>query len=419
MLSRRMQKQVIADLLKDRETGNGTVSRDDFDKPWGEIWDAIHDVPLEQRRNVLDAVISGRRDADVIRGALIEARPGERATYQSLHDLAPTLKPIQWLWEDWIPRGMITLLGAVPGAGKSFLALDLARQVMEGERFPDGTPVRTSADASVIYVDAELMPQLANERAQAWRMDTRRLFLMVPRIGEMIDFSLIEWRDRLIDMVYELRPELVVVDSLSSISSKGENNVEDVREVLGFLNALAVDYGCALLLIHHLRKRGTLAMMDELTIDDFRGSSHIIAMSRSVLGLSVIQTGPEPDRNGPRRLEVIKTNLARYPEPVGVEFLPLEPSGVLLHYGDDPQVYQEPTKSEQCIEWLLEFLEEADEPVKPKEIIEEAEAAGFSRTLVYSARRALQAKISDTAGRRDPTNRWVLGEWDGEDDGAD
>jgi hypothetical protein len=416
MLSSNLQKQIIADLLNGQ--ANGKHSPDDFDVPWGTLYQAISEVEPQDRRQALERALRGREDGDSILGAILSVRAGEQASYQSLHELGPTLKPITWLWEDWIPRGMITLLGAVPGAGKSYLALDLTRQILEGGAFPDGTPVTTGQE-SVIYVDAELVPQLINERAKSWHMDTQRLFLMCPKIGQMIDFSQIEWRDRLIEMAYGLKPALIVVDSLSSISSKGENNVEDVREVLGFLNALAVDYECGLLLIHHLRKRGALALTDELSIDDFRGSSHIIAMSRSVLGLSVIQTGPEPDRNGPRRLEVIKTNLARYPEPVGVEFLPLDPSGVLLHYGDDPQMYQEPTKSEQCIEWLLEFLEEANEPVKPKEIVEQAEAAGFSRTLVYSARRALQAKISDTAGRRDPTNRWVLGEWDGEDDGAD
>ena len=35
---------------------------------------------------------------------------------------------------------------------------------------------------------------------------------------------------------------------------------------------------------------------------------------------SIIPDGAEPDRNGPRRLEVVKTNLCRYPEALGVWF---------------------------------------------------------------------------------------------------
>lgn len=71
-------------------------------------------------------------------------------------------------------------------------------------------------------------------------------------------------------MTAELRLELVMIDSLSSISSK----VESVRPVLSFLNDLAVDYRTALLLVHHLRKGGgPLARSGEVTPDDLHGSS--------------------------------------------------------------------------------------------------------------------------------------------------
>jgi hypothetical protein len=181
--------------------------------------------------------------------------------------------------------------------------------------------------------------------------------------------------------VYDLRPELVVVDSLSSISMRGENNVEDVRSVLGFLGAVAREFDLGLLLIHHLRKRGKATpMMDLVTADDFRGSTHIIAMARSVLALSIIQEGAEPDRNGPRRLEVVKTNLCRYPPALGVRFEEGggegdqrgdHPSTALgtgsgspvpwLVYGETPREYREPTQAEVCAAWLVEVLEEAGE----------------------------------------------------------
>ena len=130
-------------------------------------------------------------------------------------------------------------------------------------------------------------------------------------------------------------------------------------------------------------------------------------MSRSVLGLSVVQTGPEMDRNGPRRLEVIKTNLARYPEPVGVVFQPLHPRGVRLQYGDAPQPYREPTKVDKCANWLLRTLEETG-GVKPQEIVEMAEAEGYSRKTVYRAREQLGERITNTEGRKSPGNAWIL-----------
>jgi len=404
MLPRKTQLQLIADALAGLAVD---VPVSAFHEPYQAIFQAISAAgdSYIARRQALDKALAGRRDRDNLIRAILEMKPGERLEFASLQDIAADLPEIEWLWPFWIPQGMITLLGAVPGAGKSYVALDLARRVIADEAWPDGAPQRCGG-ANVIYVDAEVVPQLIAHRAKLWRMDMSRLFLMLPQGKLFIDFADQDDRDHLAEMVYHLSPALIVIDSLSSISTRGENNIEDVRDVLSFLNSLAVDAQCGLLLIHHLRKRGQLPLADTLTIDDFRGSGHIIAIARSVIGLSVIQTGPEPDRNGPRRLEIVKTNLARYPEPIGVEFLPLEPEGVYLKYGDAPQKYREPSHLEQCEEWLLEVL--ADGPMKPKEIVEMAEGEGFSRRNVYRARENLQAQIRNTAGRKSPDNRWEL-----------
>jgi hypothetical protein len=247
-------------------------------------------------------------------------------------------------------------------------------------------------------------------------MDTSRLYLLLPDPGDLLDFTLPPHRDRLVEMAAALRPELIILDSLSSISSKGENSVEDVRQVLSFLNLLAQDCQAGLLLIHHLRKGGSgqLKLWD-LTMDDFRGSGHIIAMARSVMGLSVVQTQSSPDRNGPRKLEIIKTNLGPYPKPLGFDFVPLDripggsgpgAAGVLLRWGDAPQPYQEPTQSDQCREWLASTLRDAPEPLHPAAVVELAEVEGFTRLQVYKARDALGQAVENTLGRKHPKNAW-------------
>jgi len=413
MLTIRLQKQAVANLLAGLE--EPILPLGDFHEPWRTAYRAIldvrgpgsHDAPLAAAQQALIRSLRDRPDLGSIISAIFAAMPGTKQNFPSLQEIAASLPEVTWLWPDWIPRGMITLLGAAPGTGKSYLALDLARCIIASDRFPDGAPV-PQPGANVIYVDAEDCPQIINQRAERWHMDTSRLFLMQPEGRLFIDFSQPIDRDHLAEMADSLAPALIVVDSLSTISSKGENNVEDVREVLGFLNKLALDAQCGLLLIHHLRKRGVLPSADVLSLDDFRGSSHIIAIPRSVLGLSIIQTSPRPDRGGPRRLEVVKTNLARYPEPIGVEFLPQQPTGVVLRYGQPAQQYRQPTKADECAEWLLCTLEEAGQPMKPAEIVEQAEAAGFSRWAVYQARKALGDRIRNTAGEQNPNNLWAL-----------
>lgn len=353
-------------------------------------------------------------------GALQRAQGGAEAdgAYTPLAELAAELPPVTWLWRGWIPRGFISLLGAAPGMGKSLVALDLARRVLAGEVLPDGQPPPDmgAGPGRVIYVDAEYVPQLAVARAGAWGMDMSRLFMLLPEPGRyFMDFCGAMDRDRLTEMVYALEPELIVVDSLSSITSAGENAVDDIREVLGFLNQVAQIQPCGLLLIHHLRKRSAaLPASEELTIDDFRGSSHIIAMSRSVLGLSRVRAGGFPrERNGPRRLEVVKTNLGQLPEPLGVTFEPLEAGapgalgapGVRLVYGAElPEPSGPPTKATACAELILELL--AEGPLPPKAVVEAAREEGYGRDTVYRARRALEGQVRNTEGCRSPENLW-------------
>ena len=120
---------------------------------------------------------------------------------------------------------MLTFLGAAAGAGKSFLALDLAWRITTGLPFP-GNQIQPLPTSKVIYVDAEAVPEFVNEQAAGYQIDLRQLYCLLPDPAEMIDFGHPKYRDRLINMVATFRPELVIIDSLASVHSRGQNNVE-------------------------------------------------------------------------------------------------------------------------------------------------------------------------------------------------
>ena len=258
-------------------------------------------------------------------------------------------------------------------------------------------------------MDGEGVPQILNERAQHYGIDRKRVYMLLADSGEAIDFSIEKYRNRLIHMVATLKPELVIIDSLSSIHSRGQNNVEDVRDLLSFLIQLAEAYQVGMLLVHHIRKpgNGQNMQMFDLSMDDLSGSGHIVAMARVVWGIHVVQTGPQPDPNGPRKLKMLKTNLGPYVEPLGFEFAPLQPQGVCLKWTEEaPQAYREPTKEEQCAAWLLELLR--DQPLKPKDVVEAGNNEGFSRSLIYATRSSLRGQIVNTEGKNSPQNQWKL-----------
>ncbi|MBN1659698.1 MAG: AAA family ATPase, partial [Anaerolineae bacterium] len=339
------------------------IDPEELGEPWRSI--LMHLGPGASRGEVealLRQLTGGSKKGEELTARMLKALMGPEeaaaSKFQSLHDLSSQLRPVGWLWPGWLPRGLLSLLGAAPGAGKSLVALDLARRVIEGLPWPDGTPVcyRDARDgaavprsATVLYVDSEATPEVLQSRAAAWGIDTRRLYaLLPPGSWDVLDLCQKQHRDHLLRMVVGVRPELIIVDSLSSSTGKGENSVEQVRGFLAFLTSVARVHQSALLLIHHLRKRGKSAggqsrpQGEVVTAHDLRGSSHISAVPRTVLAISTVQVGPEPDPNSPRRLEVIKSNLGAYPPPLGVR-LEASPTGVpSIRYGPPPVPYRPP-----------------------------------------------------------------------------
>jgi hypothetical protein len=253
-----------------------------------------------------------------------------------------------------------------------------------------------------------------NQRAEYYGLDRSKLFVMLPEAGEMIDLGKARYQDSLAEMTALLNPELIIIDSLSSVHSGGQNNVEDVRSFMGYLIRLTSWAKCGLVLIHHIRKpsNGQQRMMNfDLGMEDLSGSGYITQQARVVLGLRVVQTGPEFDPNGPREFKVLKTNLGPYNDPLGFEFAPLHPAGVMLKWGASaPKTYHEPTQRDECKEWLEDFLRAHTDGVKVKEIIEAAKEEGIKQSMVYQARKELGARIINTEGYKSPANRWKWSE---------
>jgi hypothetical protein len=253
----------IADKLLGQE--HVRVRPNDLDEPWLSLYGRLQppDTPA-QAREALWRASHGLSDRQRLVDAVLQALPATPA-YPSLQDLAGSLPPIRWLWPGWIPRGLLSLLGGAPGSGKSLVALDVARRLIQGEPFPHlpgqmgpsgECDLRTQR---VVYVDAESVLQVLNQRARAWGLDRSRLYpLLPPDPYGLLDLGSERHQDLLADLVDSVGPDLVIVDSLSAISLKGENNIEDVRQVLAFLAALAREFDTGLLLVHHLRKQHPL-----------------------------------------------------------------------------------------------------------------------------------------------------------------
>jgi hypothetical protein len=332
----------------------------------------------------------------------------QRRQFLSGEEIAPNLRATTWLWEHWIPREYMTLLGAAPKTGKSWLALDLARLVIDGGTWPDGQ--RTAGGGKVVWVEAENVLNMTLSRAQRMGVNLRRFWPLEPRKGDIMDLTGGASRDDLIELVQMTQPDLIIIDSLSGITSKGENAVEDVRRLLAFLVEMAEEYSAALVLIHHLKKldRQQLALPG-LGLADFRGSSHITAAARSIMGLSIQSpVGGAIVKNGPRRLEIVAASLCQAPDALGMTIEDQQGGGLALVYGEAPASSQ-PTTGDECSRWMMELLQ-ANGPMRPKDVVDLADAEGYIRSMVFGTAKKLREAgiIENTMGQSHPKNEWKL-----------
>ena len=422
MITERMQKRLVYQALVEGSIESTAIDLTGWVWPWREILLMSERPEVDAQAQfggrllpALNMVANGDRDQAREWKADIEDS-SEPIHFPSLAEIGDTLPPVRWLWPGWIPRGMLSLLGAFQGTGKSYFVLDLARTVIEGGPWPDGQPVEQIGN--VIYVEAEGIPQVTNDRAKSLGLNRQNIWLLMAEMGEMIDLTQAVWQDRLVDMATTLKPELIVIDSLTSISSAGQNSVEDTNRLLMFLVGLSRHVDCGLLVLHHLRKPpGGQMSLPGMSVHDFRGSGHITAMARTVLGLTVVQTGRQFSLNGKRRLDLVKTNLGRYPTGVGIE-MKEEGEKVTFTYGEPPSFDQE-SPGDKAEEWLIEYLEEHG-PSKPGDVTKAAEAIGIVKSTLYRARMAIKGVVRDTEKNfRSPTNRWKLADGDDDDDQSD
>ena len=407
LLTQRRQKQAICDAMHGLDPG---LDPDTLDDEFYYLWSFVTDYQdaghnsNELYQDLMRLRLSNEDLKDII-DDILGLEPGMTHQYQSLAEIGPNLPEITFFWQNWLPRGYITTLAAWPGVGKTYLSLDLASRIIQGLPAPDEQKF-DNRTGNIIFVDTEdLLPEVW-ARWLAMGMDGSKFYPVRRPPRQLIDLADPYYQDDLIDMCYDLRPDMVIVDSFSMAHLKGENTIEDVREILLFLDELPREFDCAEFLIHHPRKPPP-GLTQPITMHDLRGSGLLLAMSRMILGFDVVRNGPDDDPNGPRRLRVLKTNFSVYPKPLAVHFKPSfrNPEKAELSYSKhDFFTPEASTLTEQCARWLSEVLPQDD--YKYQILKKMADEMGFKENVLQDARKLLRGKIVDTIGPQRKGNKW-------------
>jgi hypothetical protein len=328
--------------------------------------------PEGNDQSLLAAKIAALSGTDQV--AIGSASPSpEEIQGATMEDAAKLGAGIKYLVKGWIPFGMVTGIVAEPGVGKSAFALWLARSVMTGRDWFNGT--RGPAPGYVLWCPTENDLAITRQRMLDWQIPMDRLILPFKDDPlSSVNLTYPAHLERIEALVNKYRTPLVVIDSLRGAHAGDENN-SCVGAVLQQLASIAERTKAAFAVVHHTRK---LMDGEEITANSSRGSNAILALMRSQLGID------RPDPNGKQcRLRVLKENLGLAPAPIGFEV-----TSTGLVFGKPPAKPQKETEKDRAEAWIKAHLL-AGEWYKAGDLIDEAGQDGISETALKRARNDL------------------------------
>jgi len=168
-----------------------------------------------------------------------------------------------WLVEGLVPSGTVTLLGGDGGTGKSLLSLQLACAVALGRQWV-GLPV---SGGPALYISAEddldeihrrledvargegvTLADLDRLTVRSLAGEDALLARLEGRTGAITASSLYRELDQ---AMTDVRPAVVVLDTLADLFPGNENDRAQARQFVGLLRRLAIDHACAVVVLAH------------------------------------------------------------------------------------------------------------------------------------------------------------------------
>lgn len=219
-------------------------------------------------------------------------------------DLIRINATIRWAWEGWIPFGVLTIIAAEPGCGKTRLCADLLRRVFLGLPWPDGSPASFPQGSVGLWVPADNQhPELASIPEQ-FGFPPEALYLNTARSapfgGTMLDDA--EDLKAFERRIVRLKPALVFVDTCLNATERSSHKPEDARAFFSPLQQIAARTSVPLICVTHLNAAGKpLGRRIE-------GQGRVVIMLEK----------PDPDGQPHRRRLYVRKSNSLFPEALGV-----------------------------------------------------------------------------------------------------
>lgn len=162
------------------------------------------------------------------------------------------LKALDKILGNGLVPGSAILVGGEPGIGKSTLLLQLAGSVASGTCMENNVCIKSQKPHIVLYASGEeSLPQIKARAERLGVLHENLLALATSRVQDIID------------IIEETAPDLLIVDSIQTLSSDMADglpgNVSQVKACAAELVEVCKKNNTALILVGHVTKDGDLA----------------------------------------------------------------------------------------------------------------------------------------------------------------
>lgn len=327
-------------------------------------------------------------------------QPQRQAVLVNFEDME--VEKIEWLWEQRIPLGMLSLVTGDPDLGKSTVTLDIASRISRGGVWPDNPEYR-ARKGNVVMMSTEddptkiILPRLIAANADISKVTY--LKCVETREDDMLrekGFDLQVDIDVLEDAMKQLGDvRLVIFDPISAYLGKIDSHKNaEIRGVIEPLSRLAMKYNVAIIGITHLNKNQAGA-----AIYRNLGSIGLTAAARSSWIVVKDKSNPEYRQFLPQKKNLSKNNTGlRY----RLETSEDNPDVAVIAWERDPITVdidealapeRHPRESEaldEAVEFLKYILQ--DGPREVKDIRKRATNEGLSWATIRRAQKKLDIR---------------------------
>lgn len=215
-------------------------------------------------------------------------------------------EPVRWLWDAWLPRGVVTLMDGNPGVSKSTLVADLVARITTGRGWPDGS-AGDGRPGRAMWITTEDDPgRVLRPRIEAAGGDASLVRFVK---GEVVFPS---GAGPFTDLVVRRAAEaeglaLVILDPLFSHIDATVRTIADAEMRKGVMNPLtaaAEAGGVAILVVRHFSKDTTASAIN-------RGAGSLGGIVGAARALWTVVPDPQDESGEAKVVGVSKLNYAR------------------------------------------------------------------------------------------------------------